>query len=408
MIVLWWAFSAWAAPVLAEEVVAAALNLSREVAAAEAAVDRAESGLAQARGMRANPTLDVRLGFGLPQHEVSLTQPVSLSGEGLAAARAADASVRAAQATAKRVRLVVAADTRRALVAAIVADATLGLAEELLTLTTTQRSATDARRAAGEASDLEVQLARLDEAAATADVVAAAGAAQAARAQLSRMTGLPWAVELPADPDAAMPPAPAAGAARRSDVVAADATAEAAAAAARRERAAILPPVEVGVWAQVQNVGVYAGASGVVIPRGAWQENTAWTVGPSLTMTLPVFKANPAGRGEAAADAAVADAHARAAQVDAEVDAERADDQRALIAGVRDLPDPSADARAALVGLTAAVTAGELSPAEAAQVRSRVMDAWRRSVGARTPALEATLDLALAEEWATLLPGEHP
>ncbi len=407
MMLLWWALSAWAAPVAADEVVAAALDLSREVAAADAAVDRAEAELAAARGLRANPTLDVRLGFGLPQHEVSLSQPVSLSGEGLAAAAAAEASVRAAQATAERVRLQVAADARRALVAAIVADATRGLADDLLTLTTTLRSATEARRAAGEASELEVQLARLDEAAATADVVAAASAAQSARAQLTRLTGLPWSVELPADPDAAMP-APAAAVARRSDLVAADAAVEAAAAAERRERAAILPPVEIGVWAQAQNVGVYAGASGVVIPRGDWQGNSAWTVGPSLTVTLPVFKANPAGRGEAAADAAIADANARAIEVDAQVDAARAADLRALIDRVRALPDPSADARAALAGLTTAVTAGELSPAEAAQVRARVMDAWRRSVGARTPALEATLELALAEEWATLLPTKTP
>jgi outer membrane protein TolC len=407
MMILWLVLSAWAAPIAPDAVVAAALQLSPDVASAEAAVDRAEAGLAAARGLRANPTLDVRLGFGLPQHEVSLSQPVSLSGEGLAAAAAAEASLRAAEATAARVRLQVAADARRALVSAIVADATQVLAEELLTLTTTLRAATEARRAAGEASDLDVQLARLDEAGATADVVASARVAQEARATLGRLTGLPWTVELPPDADAALP-APMAPVERRSDLVAAETAVEAAEAAVRRERAAILPPVEIGVWAVVQNVGVYASPSGVVIPRGDAQANTAWTVGPSLTMTLPVFKTNPAGRGEAAAHAALAVAGARAAQAAAEVDAARAADQRALIARVRALPDPSVDARAALAGLTAAVTAGDMSPADAALVRARVMDAWRRSIGARTPALEATLDLALAEEWGTLLPTGSP
>ncbi len=407
MMLLWWVLSAWAAPVPADDVVAAALELSPDLASAMATVDRAKAQLAAARGLRANPTLDVRLGFGLPQHEVALSQPVSLSGEGIAAAAAAEASVRAAEAALQRVRMQTATDARRALVNAITTEATRGLAEDLRALTATLREATEARRDAGEASDLEVQLARLDEAAAHADVIAATQAALAARAALAHLTGLAWSTELPTDADTALP-APTDATALRSDRVAAEASEDAAQAAVRREKAAILPPVELGVWAQMQNVGVYAGATGVVIPRGDWAGNTAWTVGPSLTVTLPVFKANPDGRGEAAADLALAEAAVRIARAAADADQAQAADQRALIAQVRALPDPSVDARAALAGLTTAVTAGELSPAEAAAVRARVMDSWRRSVAARTPALEATLDLALAEEWPTLLPAGAP
>jgi outer membrane protein TolC len=405
MILLWWFAAAMAAPIAPEAVVNAALRASPEVAIADAAVDRAEAELSAARGLRFNPTLDVRLGFGLPQHEASLSQPLSWSGEGLAAAASAEASVRASEAAATRVRFVVAAEARRALVTAIVADATLAMAEELLTLTVTLRTAAEARRQAGEVSDLEVHIARLDEAAATADVVAATQAAHTARSMLARLTGLPWDVELPPDPEAALP-AEVQATAERSDLIATNAAEEAAHDALRRERAAILPPVQVGVWAQAQNVGVYAGPDGVVIPSGSG--NTAWTVGPSLTVTLPVFKANPAGRGGAAADVAVATAEARAAETRAAVEAAQVADQRALIARVRAMPDPTGDAQAALAGLTQAVTAGELSPAEATVMRARVMEAWRRSVAARTPALEATLDIALAEEWTSLLPAASP
>ena len=48
----------------------------------------AEGALRAATGLRYDPTLEARLGFGLTQHEVSLSQPFSFSGEGRAAAQA--------------------------------------------------------------------------------------------------------------------------------------------------------------------------------------------------------------------------------------------------------------------------------------------------------------------------------
>jgi hypothetical protein len=211
-------------------------------------------------------------------------------------------------------------------------------------------------------------------------------------------------VELPEDPLAALP---AQGEARasRSDVEAAAATLDAAQAAVRRERAAAVPPVEIGVWAQVQNVGVSSDGSAVVIPRGNPSANLAWTVGPSLSWTLPVFKANPDGRGQAAADVAEAASRARAVDAAVAIDRARAGELRAWIADALALPDPGVEARAALDALARAVGAGELSTSEAATLRARVMDAWRRAHAARSPAIEAAIELALAEEWATLAPA---
>jgi hypothetical protein len=87
-----------------------------------------------------------------------------------------------------------------------------------------------------------------------------------------------------------------------------------------------------------------------------------------------------------------------------EVDRARAEEKRAWISAALALPDPSADARAALAALTRAVSVGEMSASEVAATRARVLDAWRRAYAARTPAIEAALELALAEEWPTLLP----
>jgi outer membrane protein TolC len=404
-VIAWaWMVAAHAEPVTTDAVVAASLATSVEVASARAEVARAEAILAGARGLRNNPTIEVHLGFGLPQHEVAVAQPVSFSGEGMAAVDAAEAAVRAARAAASRVELEVAADTRRALAAAVLADATRQLADALASLTQTLRTSAEAQRAAGEASDLEVQLARLDESAAVADQLAAARASEEARAALVARCALPWSVELPVDAVAAVP---AAGVptAHRLDAVAAAAEVEAARADVRREGAAVLPPVELGVWAQVQNVGVSSDGTSVVIPRGNSAANLAWTVGPSLVMTLPVFKANPDGRGAAAAAVSEAEARARAVEAAIAVDGARAADRQALVAAALALPDPAIDARAALDGLTRAVAAGELGPAEAAGMRARVMDAWRRAIAARAPAIDAAIDRALAEEWETLLPA---
>lgn len=392
MMLAWLVAVALAAPVTADEVVSAALSRDPALAEAAAAVVAAEGERKAATGLRYDPTLEARLGFGLAQHEVSLTQPLSLSGEGAAAAKAADAALRAAEAERDRRRLEVAAAARRSLIRAIAAHAAVERADEVLRLATELRVAAEARLASGDAPELEVHLARLEEAAAAADQVQARREASAAREQLSATTGLARDAELPDDPMSAAPSGSGGG--ERSDRAAAAARVESADAAVRRERAAALPPVDLGVWAQVQAPEVDAPLA-----------DHLRTVGPTVAVTLPVWSANRGGIARAEGERDLA--RAELASVDARIVAEQAGsaDRRRAMEAVAGTADPSPEARAALAGVAAAVAAGELGAAEAALLRSRILDAWRRGSGARASAAEVAVDLALAESWPGLLPG---
>lgn len=403
MILSWLLGVALAAPITVDEVVRAALSHDPLVAAAEAEVTAAEGARRAATGLRVDPTLEARLGFGLTQHEVSLTQPVSLSGEGVAAVRAADAGMRAALAERDRVRLFVAAEARRRLIAAVAADALLERTREVLALVADLREAAEARLASGEAAELEVHLARLEEAAAAADVATAQRSALAAREDLAAMTRLPLDVELPGDPMTAAPPPGAVGV--RGDAVRAAADVERADAALRRERAAALPPVAIGVWAQVQNIATSPSPMGVDVAPWSWSENAAWTVGPTLSLTLPVWNGNRAGVARAVGDQDVA--RSELAAVEARIAAEQAGSaqRRESIEVVDAAGDPGAEARAALAGVEAALSAGEIGQADATLLRARILDVWGRAAVARAEAAELTIDLALAEAWTTLLPS---
>lgn len=391
----WLLSVAVAAPIAADEVVAAALAHDPTLAAAEAQVIAAEGARRAATGLRLDPTLEARLGFGLPQHEASLTQPVSLTGEGLAAARAADAALRAAEADRDHRRQVVAAQARHRLIAAVAAEASLARAQEILRWTTDLRTASEARLATGEVPELEVHLAKLEESAAAADVAAARRELLTAREGLAATTGLAFSVALPDDPMSAAPLATTPGV--RSDSARAEADVAQADAALRRERAAALPPVAIGVWAQVQAVAASPG------PTGA--EVAAWTVGPTVSLNLPVWDGNRAEVARAVGDQAVA--RSEQASVAARIAAEWAGSaqRRETLAWVGDAPDPTPEARAALAGVEAALGAGEIGFASAAVLRARILDMWGRAAAARVQAAAMTVDLALAEAWSTLLPS---
>lgn len=404
MILSWLLGLALAAPIAVDELVRAALAHDPSLAAAEAEVTAAEGERRAATGLRIDPTLEARLGFGLPQHEVSLTQPVSLSGEGIADVRAADAALRAAEAERDHVRLVVAAEARRRLIAAVAADAQLARSGEVVRLVRDLRAAAEARLSSGEGAELELHLARLEEAAAGADVATAQRVALAAREDLAAVTGLPYDVELPGDPMTAAPPPGVVGV--RGDSVGAAAEVERADAALRRERAAALPPVAIGLWAQVQNIATSPSPGGVEVAPWSWSENAAWTVGPSLSLTLPVWNGNRAGVARAVGDQGVA--RAELAAVEARVAAEQAGGarRRESIEAVGEAADPNTEARAALAAVEAAWSAGELGHADATLLRARILDVWGRAAVGRAQAAELTVDLALAEAWTTLLPSE--
>ena len=66
--------------------------------------------------------------------------------------------------------------------------------------------------------------------------------------------------------------------------------------------------------------------------------------------------------------------------------------------------DLSADADAALAALEGAVTAGQLSPLEAANLRARVYEGQAGWIAARAAAAESRIDAALAVDSDGLLP----
>ena len=165
--------AAFAASLSPDEVVRAALAQDPALARAEAEVTAAEGALRAATGLRHDPTLEARLGFGLTQHEVSLSQPFSFSGEGRAAAQAARAGLEAAEAERAQRRLEVAAAARLGMIEVIDAQAEVARAKEAVVLTQRIRAQVERRLASGDVGELEVHLARLEEAAAVGGLLTA-------------------------------------------------------------------------------------------------------------------------------------------------------------------------------------------------------------------------------------------
>jgi outer membrane protein TolC len=404
MLAMWWIMAAHAAVPdrFVEQLVAAALANDPVMVAATADVERADGELRAASGLRQNPTLDARFGLGLQQHEASLRQPLSVTGAGAAAFGVARARQEAAVSTLFRRRLEVAADIRRWLVEAIRAEAALTLSGESLQIAKTLRASAEARLSAGDGTELEVHLARLEEAAAVDELLQATNQALEARVVLAAHAALPADAELPTDPWVAVPPRPGVTSPERHDLLAANAAVLAAKHAVRFEAASVVPPIEVGVWAQAQNVGVVGDP--VAIPP--MSGNTAWTVGPTVSVTLPAWQSNADGR--ARARAALSTASAEAGVIEATAAAERfgVGRQRDAIAAATGLPDPTAEARAALSGIDRGFRGGEFGVGDASAMRARVLETWRRGASTTADAAKLAIAGALAEEWPSLLSGD--
>ncbi|MSQ04259.1 MAG: hypothetical protein EXR71_20630 [Myxococcales bacterium] len=363
------------------EAVSAALVHDPVLAAAEARVEAGEGALAGASWLRHNPRVSGRVGD--ERLELEASQAVSLSGEGLAAARSARASLDSVEAARDRARLVTAAEARRAWLRAAVAQSEVEIASDELAGATRLREAAEKRVAAGEAAEFELRLARLEEARAVGLVLHARTSLAEAKATLAAITGDP-AATAQGDPLAAAPPPGAAGV--RDDVRAAEAATDAARAALARERAATVPAIEIGVF--------YEDDAGRAV------------VGPTLGVEVPLWQRNPAGRGSARGDLlrAQSEAASTSARATAEqaASSERMRDLEPLAALLGD--DPAADAAAVLSGVEVAWRAGELDIAEATLLRARALDGRRAWVEARAAVAEARIAAALAEGTDALFP----
>ena len=123
-----WLATALAAPLTADQAVDLALARSVEVAGASAALAAARGEVQATALLRYEPVVQGRASVLGAVYGVTLTQPVSLSGEGLADHRRALAALDPATATRTRTALEVAAAVRVAWMRAVEATQAVGLA----------------------------------------------------------------------------------------------------------------------------------------------------------------------------------------------------------------------------------------------------------------------------------------
>jgi cobalt-zinc-cadmium efflux system outer membrane protein len=387
----WWAVIAWAspahaAPLTPDETVRSALERDPSLLAARADVIAAEGALRAATFLRSNPYVSVETSLTSDLSGASLQQPISVSGEGLPARRAARARLDAAELAARRAAFVTAADARWALADAVAAEARARIAERGLKEAGARRTALEARVAAGEAAPLDARLARLEEARAAEALVSARSAVTAARVALARFVPDAASAELPADPLDAVPDPVQEG--TRSDLRAAEIRTDAARAELATARAARLPVVSVGAFVERDD--------GVV------------SVGPSIGFTLPVWQQNAADTAATTGAVRVADAErdALVSAVSAEQDGAWKTRHIADEALARLHVPAAEDADAALAAVTEAQARGELDTATATLLRSEILNAWASSVDLRRAVAQARLSALLAVEDVALLPPD--
>ena len=374
-------------PLTADAAVSTALERAPEVARAAGLVEAAAGARRGACGLREDPTLAASAALVGEAWSLSLSQPLSLSGEGLAACEAARHALEAAEARAARARLEVAARARRVWADAVAAERQALLAEEGLVVAGRVETAARQRAAVGEASLLELRLARLRvEEARTAWMVATVAEGERLGELAALLGTAPGALVLPEDPLAGLPLGRVgAGEPRRSDVVAAEADLAAARAEGSRQRAATLPPVSLGAFVE--------------------EEGPELRAGPTLSVRLPVWSGNVDGRAaaRAAEEVAAAELAATRAQASAERGAAAAV-SRSLEAALRDQPaDLPGEARAALESVALGYDRGELDLLSVAWLQERILAGHGAWIEGRRVAAGAGIARLLAEEDPVLL-----
>ena len=375
-----------AAPVVLTpvEAVRAALASDPALAARVAEVETA-IGLRRVNGfLRNNPEVSVSVSTDGTRRSGSLVQPLSLTGEGLHSARSAQAGLEAAKAAANRARFESSAATRRAYARAVLSRELLRFAEEGRALLVRLRGVAEARISAGEGIDLDLRLARLEEARALAAWLEAQAAASAADADLAALIGMTPG-ELARDPLVAGP-AELRDGNPRSDVLAARKATEAARAALARERAAVVPAVGLGFF--------YEKDAGRAI------------FGPAITMTVPLWHQNQASVGAARGNLRLAEITEASLAARAATEEARAGERLTVAEeSLKTLsPDIRAEAAPALRAIEVLFTSGEVNLSNTLLLRARVVEGERAWMEARAAVAVARIDVALARQSESLLP----
>jgi len=368
--------------------VAAAVRLHPSVVSAQVAHQQALGEAAQLRVLLSNPSVSGSLSVDGQRSSGSVSQPLSLTGEGFAARREASARVEAARLRLWRAQLEAALACRAAYANSIVRSGKVAIAEEGLELTQKLRVAVARQLEVGEASTLELRLAQLAEVQAGARLLEAHKQQAEAVRELSALTGVSVdSFALASDPRVVLPQASihSPTGPERSDLLAARASIQAATANRTRTRAAVLAPVGLGVFVS--------------------EEGPERFVGPSVQATLPIFDRNQADRGaaEAALDQARAAEHALAAKIESERHSAK---HRVFVAdGLESatLENPIAEARTALASIDAGYRSGEVDLPSTILLQKEVLTGESAALDLLGGITLARLDWLLAVEDPALL-----
>lgn len=377
-----------AVPLSPDQVVALALAAHPNVRAAEAVLSTARASRSASAMLLGNPEATAQSTLDGSRAELSAMQPISLTGEGWHARKAATSSVSAAEAKLVRVRREVAAAARLAYISAAVAVGRVNVASDGAALAGRLRFAVTRKFEEGEASALDLRLARLAEIRSATELLKARQAEAEALRALAGWVLQPMDVgDIEGDPLAAAPAPEPTSSAERSDVAAASSALSAASADLARQRAAVFSPVSVGASVSVEDGETF--------------------IGPSIAATLPLFNRNQVGRRAASGEQAVAES--RLAMVRARAETEqrtarrRVDEAEKLAAAMGD--DALWEARAALSSIEAGVLAGEVDLSTAILLQTQVLDGQAAIVTHQGLVAEARIDLLLAFDNNALLGG---
>lgn len=383
-----WPTRAWATPLSADDVVRSALSRHPDAVASASAVPAAEARRREVGTFLENPEASVGVAIAGGLVQGTLNQPISITGEGWHARRAATAEIDAAEGDARRTDLRIAAEARTAYAWAVTARERWQLADEAMRQSTRLREAVEAREAVGEARPLDVRLARMAEAETTELAIRARRDHADALTTLALYAPDAVTAELADDPLAVLPAI--AAMADRSDIAAAEARLREAEAELRRERAAMMPHLGVGMFFQKDNAHGDPG-----------------DIGPQLTIGIPLWTRNQGAIGTARAALDVARAELESVR-------SRASAEQAVLPEVGAYADEALgrlgdfeqDAREALTSIELGWTTGEIDISEAVLLRREVLDGWVAALDARQSTVEARLEVLLATEDPHLIPAD--
>ncbi|MCO4748139.1 MAG: TolC family protein [Proteobacteria bacterium] len=384
-----WAGDPTATDLTPDRAVSLALTAHVEVRAAEAVLMAAEADRSASLLLLRNPKVQAWATLDGSRAELSATQPLSLTGEGWHARGVARSSVRSAEAALERARRVTAADVRLSYIDAVVAIEQARVAQEGTELAGRLRYAVGRKLEQGEASALDLRLARLAEAQAVTRLLEAREAEAEALQELAELLAIPVdAADLLLDPGAAAPAVTSSSNPDdRSDVVAAEHALRAARAELARQRAAVLPPVGVGV--------------------GVMVEDGATFIGPSVGVTIPLFDRNQRGTKAAKGDHLVAESQLSAVRARAETEQRTGGDRAAEAERLAEVvgSDALEEAAAALVSVERGVLTGEIDVTTAVLLQAQILDGEAAIVSLRGLVADARIDLLLALDDDALLGG---